>query len=112
MTGCALTTYKVFSQTIIVLNSRESIDALFTKKQDVYASKPPRKMSEISDLTMTLPFMDPGQVFSNAREQFHHGIGKTEVGTYNQDYEVASRQFMKTLLGDLQCTKLDKAIDK
>lgn len=109
--GCALTTYKVLNQTIIVLNSRESIDALFVQKQDVYASKPPRKMSEISDLTMTLPFMDPGQVFSNARKQFHHGIGKTEVGTYDHDYETTSRGFMRTLLGDLQCTKLDKAID-
>ena len=112
MTGKPLTTYKVFNQTLIVLNSRESIEALFLQKQDVYASKPPRKMSEISDLTMTLPFMDPGQVFSNARDQFHLGIGKTEVGTYNRDYEAASRTFMQTLLDDLQCTKLDKAIDK
>ncbi|KAI1783956.1 hypothetical protein LXA43DRAFT_1128376 [Ganoderma leucocontextum] len=68
-------------------------------------------MSEISDLTMTPSFMGPGKVFSNTREQFHHGIGKNEGGMYNQDYEAASKSFMQTLLRDLQCTKLGKAMD-
>ncbi|TBU45963.1 cytochrome P450 [Dichomitus squalens] len=108
---CKLTTYKVLNQTIIVLNSKESIEALFTKKQDVYASKPPRKMSDISDLTMTLPFMDPGEVFTNARKQFHQGIGQAEVGTYNTDYEVASRNLIKTLCRNLECKNLTETID-
>ena len=112
MTDCKLTTYKVLNQTIIVLNSKESIEALFTKKQDAYASKPPRKMSEISDLTMTLPFMDPGEVFSNARKQFHQGIGQAEVGAYDADYEAASRRFIKTLSGNLECKHLTETIDE
>ena len=111
MTDCKLTTYKVLNKTIIVLNSKESIEALFTKKQDAYASKPPRKMSEISDLTMTLPFMDPGDVFSNARKQFHIGIGPTAVGQYDRDYEAASRAFVEALARDPGCTKLDATID-
>ena len=36
-----------------------------------------------SDLTMTLPFMNPGGIFSNARKQFHLGIGPSAVGQYD-----------------------------
>lgn len=40
--------------------------ALSTKTQDLYASKPPRKVSQISDLTITLLFMNLGEVLSSA----------------------------------------------
>ena len=45
--GCDINTYRVLNKTIIVLNSQEAIDALFTKKVEQYSSKPPRKMSEL-----------------------------------------------------------------
>ena len=44
-------------------------------------------MASISDLTMTLPFMDPGETFSNARKQFHLGIGQGAVAQYDGAYE-------------------------
>ena len=61
---------------------------------------------------MTLPFMDPGDVFSNARKQFHMGIGPSAVGQYNRDYEAASRAFVEALARDPGCTKLDATIDE
>ena len=105
MAGSDVTTYKVLGTTIIVLNSREAIEALFEKEVEQYSSKPPRRMANMyvsppfspslpraytrssltltrharsSDLTMTLPFMDPGEVFSTARKQFWTGIGPSE----------------------------------
>ena len=60
---------------------------------------------------MTLPFMDPGDIFSNARKQFHLGCGPSAVGQYNSDYEAASRDFMRVLSSDLECKNLDKNID-
>ena len=56
-----------------------------------------------SDLTMTLPFMNTGDIFSNARKQFHLGIGPSAVGQYHSDYEEGSRRFMRQLADDLEC---------
>ncbi len=39
--------YTVLGKHIIILNSRQSIDALFEKKVEDYSSKPPRKMSDM-----------------------------------------------------------------
>ena len=61
---------------------------------------------------MTLPFMDPGDIFSNARKQFHLGIGPSAVGQYDTDYEEASRKFVHTLSTDLECRNLDRNIDE
>ena len=61
---------------------------------------------------MTLPFMDPGDVFSNARKQFHMGIGPSSVHQYNTDYEESSRQFVQMLAKDLGCQDLEKNIDE
>ncbi|CDO76414.1 hypothetical protein BN946_scf184925.g1 [Trametes cinnabarina] len=104
-------TLHVLKTTIIVLNSHESIDALFNKKAAQYSSKPPRRMANLSDLTMTLPFMDPGEDFSTARKQFHEEVGATAVGAYNKEYEQSSRRFLRTLASDLQCSKLTEVID-
>ncbi|KAI9058618.1 cytochrome P450 [Trametes sanguinea] len=104
-------TFHVLNTTIIVLNSQKSIDALFNKKAGQYSSKPPRRMANLSDLTMTLPFMDPGEDFSTARRQFHEEVGPSAVGAYNQEYEQSSRRFLQTLAADLQCTKLTEVID-
>ncbi|KAI0743121.1 cytochrome P450 [Daedaleopsis nitida] len=109
--GSDINTYHVLNKTIIILNSRESIEALFNKQADDYSDKPPRKMANISDLTMTLPFMDTGDIFSNARKQFHLGIGPSAVGQYNRDYEEGSRRFVRELADDLECRNLDKTID-
>ena len=98
--------------TIIVLNSRAAIDAIFEKEVAQYSSKAPRQMASISDLTMTLPFMDPGETFSNARKQFHLGIGQGAVGQYDGAYEDASRAFVRALAGDLACARLDSTIDE
>ena len=107
-----MNTYHVLNKTLIILNSREAIDALFEKQVDNYSNKPPRKMADMSDLTMTLPFMNPGDIFSNARKQFHLGIGPSAVSQYDRDYEQSSRQFIQLLAGDLECTKLNQHIDK
>ncbi len=40
-------TLHVLNTTLIVLNSQESIDALFNKKVEQYSSKPPRKMANL-----------------------------------------------------------------
>ncbi|KAI0651006.1 cytochrome P450 [Trametes meyenii] len=104
-------TLHVLNKTIIVLNSHEAIEALFTKKVAQYSSKPPRKMANLSDLTMTLPFMDPGEVFSTARKQFHLEVGQAAVPAYDAEYERSSRRFLCTLAGDLQCENLTKNID-
>ena len=55
--------------------------------------------------------MDPGDIFSNARKQFHLGCGPSAVGQYNSDYEAASLQFVQALAQDPACTKLDATID-
>ncbi len=60
---------------------------------------------------MTLPFMNPGYVFSHVRKQFHLGIGPSAVNQYDRDYEQASRKFMQMLSTDLECKNLDKSID-
>ena len=49
-----MNTYHVLSKQIIILNSRESIDALFQKKVEDYSNKPPRKMSEMYVLVPVL----------------------------------------------------------
>ncbi|KAI0350504.1 cytochrome P450 [Trametes cingulata] len=104
-------TLHVLNQTIIVLNSQEAIDALFNKKAEQYASKPPRKMADLSDLTMTLPFMDPGEVFSTARKQFHMEVGPSAVHNYDKDYEASSRKLLQTLASDPSCRDLTPVID-
>ncbi|KAI0673275.1 cytochrome P450 [Trametes maxima] len=104
-------TLHVLNKTIIVLNSHEAIEALFTKKVAQYSSKPARKMADLSDLTMTLPFMDPGEVFSTARKQFHLEVGQAAVPAYDAEYERSSARFLHTLAGDLQCENLTKNID-
>ncbi|KAI0369594.1 cytochrome P450 [Pilatotrama ljubarskyi] len=104
-------TLHVLNETIIVLNSKEAIDALFNKKVEQYSSKPPRKMADLSDLTMTLPFMDPGEVFSTARKQFHMEVGPSAVHSYDKDYETSSRKLLHTLASDLSCRDLTQVID-
>ncbi|KAH9915928.1 cytochrome P450 [Epithele typhae] len=109
--GSDVNLYTVFGTKIIVLNSREAIEALFEKELERYSSKAPRKMADISNLTMTLPFMDPGDVFSHARKQFHLGIGPTAVGQYAGACEAASAAFVRALAADEGCTKLTQTID-
>ncbi|KAI0696235.1 cytochrome P450 [Cerioporus squamosus] len=109
--NCDINTYRVLNETIIVLNSREAIDALFEKKVEQYSDKPGRKMANISGLIGTLPFMNTGDVFSNARKQFHLGIGPSAVHQYDRDYEASSLQFVQALAKDPQCTNLDTTID-
>ncbi|RPD63543.1 cytochrome P450 [Lentinus tigrinus ALCF2SS1-6] len=109
--NCDINTYRVLNKTIIVLNSREAIDALFEKEVEHYSDKPGRKMANISDLIMTLPFMNTGDIFSNARKQFHLGIGPSAVHQYDRDYEASSLQFVQALAKDLQCKNLDTTID-
>ncbi|KAI0820119.1 cytochrome P450 [Trametes gibbosa] len=104
-------TLHVLNTTLIVLNSHKAIDALFNKHAARYSSKPPRKMADLSDLTMTLPFMNPGEAFDSAREQFHGEVGAGAVGAYNTDYERSSRRFLQALAGDLACTDLTRLID-
>ncbi|KAH9851180.1 cytochrome P450 [Lenzites betulinus] len=104
-------TLHVLNTTLIVLNSHKAIDALFNKQVERYSSKPPRKMSDLSDLTMTLPFMNPGDVFDNARKQFHLEVGPGAVPAYNTDYERSSRRFLQALAGDLACADLTRLID-
>ena len=45
--GSDVNTYHVLNKTLIVLNSREAIDALFTKQVENYSDKPPRKMADM-----------------------------------------------------------------
>ncbi|KAI8996229.1 cytochrome P450 [Trametes punicea] len=104
-------TLHVLNTTIIVLNSHESIDALFNKRVEQYSSKPPRRMANLSDLTMTLPFMDPGEDFSTARKQFHMELGQSAVHAYDTEYEQSSRRFLQTLANDLEGKELTKVID-
>ncbi|KAI0325964.1 cytochrome P450 [Cubamyces sp. BRFM 1775] len=104
-------TLHVLNTTIIVLNSHEAIDALFNKRVERYSAKPPRRMANLSDLTMTLPFMDPGEDFSTARKEFHTEIGQAGVPAYNAEYEASSRRFLQTLAADLECKDLTKVID-
>ncbi|RDX45259.1 cytochrome P450 [Lentinus brumalis] len=109
--NCDINTYRVLNKTIIVLNSREAIEALFEKEVEHYSDKPGRRMANISDLTMTLPFMNTGDVFSNARKQFHLGIGPSAVHQYDRDYEASSLQFLQALAKDPECKNLDTTID-
>ncbi|KAI0633181.1 cytochrome P450 [Trametes polyzona] len=101
----------VLNQTLIVLNSHEAIDAIFNKKVEQYSSKPPRKMADLTDLTMTLPFMNPGDAFSAARKEYHMEIGPSAVHAYDKDYEQSSRRFLQTLTANLNCADLTKVID-
>ena len=110
-TDCDINTYRVLNKTIIVLNSREAIEALFEKQVDRYSDKPGRRMANISDLIKTLPFMDADDFFYSIRKQFHLGIGPSAVHQYDGDYEAASLQFVQALAQDPECTKLDATID-
>ena len=56
--GSDVNTYHVLNKTLIVLNSREAIDALFTKQVENYSDKPPRKMADmyvVLAVSATLP---------------------------------------------------------
>lgn len=61
---------------------------------------------------MTLPFMNPGEDFSNARKEFHNEVGQMVVGAYNKDYETSSRRFVQTLSQNLHTADLTKIIDE
>ena len=42
----------------------------------------------------------------------NQGIGQAEVSAYDADYEAASRRFIKSLSGNLQCKHLTETIDE
>ena len=61
---------------------------------------------------MTLPFMDPGEVFSTARKQFWTGIGPSAVSQYDGAYERGSLALVRALATDLPCANLDNTVDE
>ncbi|OBZ74682.1 hypothetical protein A0H81_05653 [Grifola frondosa] len=102
----------ILGHTIIVVNSLEAVDTLFVKRSPKYANKPVRKMAQLTGLAATIPFMDTGSLFNQARKQFNLDIGSRPLSKYYGDLEDASLRLIEDLATDLRCERLEEHIDR
>ncbi|KAI0935585.1 hypothetical protein AcV5_003970 [Taiwanofungus camphoratus] len=103
---------RVLGHVIILINSFEAADTLLNKRSIRYSSKPRRRMGELAGLTATLPFMDPGPLFQNARRHFHRELSARALSQYYPDLERASKLLVQNLASDLKCERVEEHIDR
>ncbi|PCH33073.1 cytochrome P450 [Wolfiporia cocos MD-104 SS10] len=103
---------RVLGHDIVVVGSFDAADALLHKQSNRYSNKPRRRMGELSGLTATLPFMDPGPLFQNARKLFRQELGPRALTQYYHDIERTARSYAQTFVSDPNCECLEHNIDR
>ncbi|OCH88841.1 cytochrome P450 [Obba rivulosa] len=105
-------TLRILGRPVIVLNSFKSIEEVFIRRSNKYSNKPRRVMGELSGLTGSMSFMNPGALLRNARKQFTLELNARGIQRYHTTMEDASRMLIQDLAADLGCSKLEDHVNR
>ncbi|TFL03965.1 cytochrome P450 [Pterulicium gracile] len=90
---------RIFGQSVVVLNSHQSVNDLLEKRSSLYSDRPRSIMfQEIMALgTWSLPFMGYGPAWRIQRQMFHSSFHPNTVSSYRPVSTECTRKFLRQL---------------